>query len=196
MTDFPIFEAELEIRAKGGRRSLRGKFRYGSTATIADRGRVRKERFEPRAFQFAVDDPEREIHLLRGHSFDQPLASKRNGSLVLRETDDALEFEAILPDAAGQPTYMADTVRMVEAGLMAGVSPGFRVPPATVVPDAERLEPEPGNPGVQIRVIRAAVLSELSLVTRPAYPDTEAAVRAMQTDLDAPRPARRTPAWL
>ena len=73
---------------------------------------------------------------------------------------------------------MGDTVRMVRAGLAGGVSPGFRVPPASAVADAEGLEPEPGNPGVQVRVIRQAVLHELSIVTRPAYSETEIVARA------------------
>ena len=51
---------------------------------------------------------------------------------------------------------------MIRAGLAGGVSPGFRVPPASVVANAEAFEPEPGNPGVQVRVINQAVLHELS----------------------------------
>ena len=47
-----------------------------------------------------------------------------------------------------------------------------------MVPDAETLEPEPGNPGVDIRVIRQAVLYELSIVTQPAYAETSVDVRA------------------
>ena len=57
--------------------------------------------------------------------------------------------------------------------MIGGISPGFRVPPRAVVPDGERLEPEPGNAAVQVRVIQNAVLSELSIVTRPAYSETD-----------------------
>ena len=39
---------ELEVRADGGRMRISGRFAYRATATMADRGRVRKERFEPR----------------------------------------------------------------------------------------------------------------------------------------------------
>ena len=195
MTGFAIFPGELEIRARGGRRRLRGRFPYRSTATIADRGAIRKERFEPRAFRFAVEADDREIHLLRGHSFDQPLASKRGGTLILDDTDDALAFEATLPDAGDMPSYMADAVRMIGAGLMVGVSPGFRVPPPEAVQDAETLEPEAGNPGVQVRVIREAVLTELSIVTRPAYPETAVATRAAAPGADAAT-VRRWRVWL
>ena len=179
MDDFNfIYPVEgLEIRQNGAGGTLRGRFPYGSTATLRDRGRVRKERFDPEAFEFSIEDPEREIHLLRGHSFDQPLASKQAGTLRLNDTRAALEFEAdVLPEAS-RPSWVQDTVLAVSAGLIRGVSPGFRVPPPDAVPDAERIEPEPGNPDVSIRVIRAAVLFELSLVSRPAYQDAEVQLR-------------------
>jgi len=73
----------LELRREGGETRLRGSFPYGSLAVLSDggrRGRPRKERFAPRAFGFRVEDPEAEIHLLAGHSFDRPLASKRAGT--------------------------------------------------------------------------------------------------------------------
>ena len=60
------------------------------------------------------------------------------------------------------------------------------------MPDGERLEPEPGNPAVQVRVIENAVLSELSIVTRPAYSETDIDVRA----LEALTPRRRVRLWL
>lgn len=166
----------LEVRQAG--RLLAGAFKYGSTATIRDRGRVRKERFAPRAFQHAVNDEEREINLLSGHTFAQPLASKRRGSLRLADSNDALEFEATLPPENEQPSWMRDAVLGVRAGLINGVSPGFRVPPVSAVARATELIPEPGNPGVAIRLIREAILYELSLVTRPAYPDTALSIRA------------------
>ena len=101
---------------------------------------------------------------------------------------------ARLPDPAGQPVYMSDTLAMVTAGLMGGISPGYRVPPATVVRDAERLVPEPGNPAVMIRQINQAVLSEISLVTRPAYRETDIDLRADE-HLDPDRIRRWRP-WL
>ena len=173
-----VFQIDLELRQEGDATTLRGRFPYGVEATMSDRGRVRKERFHPRAFRFAIDDPDREINLLRGHSFDAPLASKRNGSLVLEDTEEGVSFVARLPAEAEQPSYMRDVVAMVRNGLVGGISPGFRVPPRSVVPGAETLEPEAGNPGVMVRVIRDAVLAELSLVTRPAYPETDVDLRS------------------
>ena len=175
--DRAIYPVALELRQEGSRRTIRGRFRYGVMATMSDRGRVRKETFKPRAFSYAVDNADSEIHLLRGHTFDQPLASKRAGTLALEDTEDALTFTATLPEVDDQPTFMRDTLKMIGAGLVGGISPGFRVPPKDTVPGAETLEPEPGNPDVAVRVINAAVLYELSLVTRPAYPDTEVDLR-------------------
>lgn len=170
MSEFPVYAVELETRQEGdGRRRIRGSFPYAGMATIADRGRTRKERIRAGAFRYALENPESEISLLRGHNFDMPLASWRGRTLELRDTSDALYIEAVLPPDAEQPSWVRDTVRAIDAGLMLGLSPGFRVPPASAVPNAEELVPEPDNPGVMIRQINHAVLFELSVVTRAAY---------------------------
>ncbi len=190
-----VYPVELEYRQKG--RSLSGAFKYGSTATTRDRGRVRKERIRSRAFSHAVDDPDARIELLRGHNFDQPLAVRPGGTLELEDTADALRFRAELPPLDAMPSYMRDTLRMIEAGLLRGWSPGFRVPPRSVVPRAEELIPEPGNPGVSIRQINAAVLYEMSLVTRPTYRDTVLDLRSEEVDQVEPiRDSERVFLWL
>ena len=192
MAEFPIFEAaKLEIRRSGGMRILSGVFTYGSMATIRDRGRVRKERFEPRAFHFAIEDETRQLDILVGHDFGKPIASRKAGTLAIADDDDSVTFEAQLPD--DPPSWVIDAERAIAAGLMTGLSPGFTVPPASAVPDAERLEPEVGNPGVQVRVIRAAVLREFSVVTAPAYPDAAVDLRA---DDFGRAPNRRRRLWL
>ena len=85
MAEFPIFEAaKLEIRRSGGMSTLSGRFNYGSTATVRDRGRVRKERFEPRAFRFAIEDETRQLDILVGHDFGKPIASRKAGTLSNR----------------------------------------------------------------------------------------------------------------
>ena len=192
MAEFPIFEAaKLEIRRSGGMRILSGRFNYGSMATVRDRGRVRKERFEPRAFRFAIEDETRQLDILVGHDFGKPIASRKAGTLSIADGDDGVTFEAQLPD--DPPSWVVDAEKSIAAGLMVGLSPGFTVPPASAVPDAERLEPEPGNPGVQVRVIREAVLRELSVVTAPAYPDAAVDLRAEDFGRE---PTRRRRTWL
>ena len=141
-----VYTADLEIRQRrGGGRTLSGSFPYNRRATVKDRGRVRKEVVLPGAFRFSVEDAEREIHLLYGHSFDRPLARKLNGSLKITDTPKELSFEAVLPDAADRPSWMEDAVRSVRSGLVSGLSPGFRIPPSNVVPDAVRLRPGTGK---------------------------------------------------
>ena len=215
-----IFDGDLEVRAKGDWRSLVGRFPYNSQATVRDRGRVRKERFASRAFGWQIREFEklqaelakaisqgieegladlreqlarRNVDLLSGHDFNRPIASMRAGTLKLADSDEELSFEATLPAESRQPTWMRDAVLSVEGGLAPGISPGFRVPPASAVPNAEELIPEPGNPGVSIRQINQAVLSELSIVTRPAYVETE--VEAREENLGQ-TPKRRRRIWL
>ena len=177
-------------------------------ATVMDRGRVRKERIAPDAFGWqirefgklqgelaaAISDSldearlqllrqkleRRNVHVLAGHSYDRPMGDMLRSGARVTSSREAVEFEIDLPDVADQPTHMKDTIAMIRGGLIGGISPGFRVPPRAVVPNGERLEPEEGNPAVQVRVIENAVLSELSIVTRPAYSDTDVDVRALE----------------
>ncbi|WP_299376022.1 HK97 family phage prohead protease [uncultured Tateyamaria sp.] len=176
-----FWPADLEVRRAGKRPQIRGRFPYNSLATMADRGRVRKERIAPGAFNWTLENEDREVTLLFGHDFDKPLASRRNGSLILAADDEALTFEATIAPELEDVTHVRDALTMLGAGLVSGISPGFRVPPSETAGETERLDPEPGNEGVFIRTILALVLYELSLVTRPAYEDAQAELRAMQT---------------
>ena len=101
-----------------------------------------------------------------------PLASRKAGSLTLRDTPDALTFEAALPQ-----TSWANDLRAGIAGKAAiyGASPGFSVPD---IPGAEVEIPEPGNPGVFIRELRQVLLFEVSVVSRAAYSGTDVDLRA------------------
>ncbi len=206
--DYLILDGELEIRARGDKRTLSGIFPYNKQATVRSSGKVRKERINSRAFGWqirefeklqdelaqaikeGVDQAHREIleeqlerrnvHVLSGHEYSKPLGDLKRATARFVDGDDALRFEVDLPSSeADMPTWMADTVRSIRAGLAGGISPGFRIPPRNVVPDAEELVDEPGNPGVQIRVIKQAVLHEMSIVTRPAYGSTDLDIRAV-----------------
>ena len=187
-----IYEARLETRQAGRHaRRILGAFPYNSLATRSDRGRTRKERFSPGAFAFSLNDDAADITLLRGHQFDAPIASRNAGTLVFDDTPEELRFEATLPPEDEWPSWIRDTVLAIEAGLMRGLSPGFRVPPTSAVPDAEALIPEPGNPGVLIRDIRSALLFEMSILTRAAYKETAVELRAEGIEQN-----KRRRAWL
>lgn len=193
---------ELELRAVGRGKRLTGRFPYNRLAVLSDggrNGRPRKERFKPRAFEYRVKDPEAEVHLLVGHDYGKPLARKLDGGLKLRDSDDALTFEAaIAPELEGAP-FFQDFWAAFLAGLIGGISPGFRLPPERAVPreEAETVEEEAVNPargmfGALIRSIGAALLFELSLVVLPAYKETEVEARS---GLICPAPKSHLHRW-
>ena len=174
--DFAAWPGNLEIRQVGGARELVGVFKYDTLATLRSSGRVRKETIASRAFSYAIQDETRKIDVLVGHDFGKPVANRQTGSLVIEDADDAVRFTATLPDDA--PSWVVDMEKAVNARIMTGLSPGFQVPPRAVVANAEELIPEPGNPGVSIRRINAAVLREFSVVTSAAYEDAGVALRS------------------
>jgi HK97 family phage prohead protease len=182
-------EGGLEVRQnEDGSHTLAGRFPYNTTATISDggrRGRPKKERFASRAFSERVEDETVEINLLVGHDFDKPLASKQNETLSLSDSDQALSFEARIAPEISEVSHVRDALALLSAGLAVGLSPGFRLPPERAVKDAEDVEREPNNPdegenGAIIRTVKAALLFELSLVTRPAFDEAQVEARNWQ----------------
>lgn len=185
----------LELRNSGGAsRRLRGRFPYGKAAVLSDGGRTgrpRKEVIAPLAFSYRVERPEEDIHLLVGHSYDRPLASRSAGTLTLQDTREALIFDAEITEEMQRVSYVQDFLSAFSAGLIVGISPGFRIPPKRAVPEAEKIEdegmdPENGAFNAIIRTIFAALLYEISVVTRPAYDEAQVEERNWQTA--APKP--------
>lgn len=183
----------LEIRrAADGSHRLRGKFPYGKPAVLSDGGRTgrpRKEIIQPRAFAYRVNDPKEDIHLLVGHSYDRPLASKLTKTLALTDTEEALLFDAIITREISQTSYGMDALALLLSGLAIGLSPGFRIPPERAVEEAEKVIEEEYNPargmyGAIIRMILEALLFELSIVTRPAYDEAQVELRNWQPSSD------------
>jgi len=163
----------LELRRlDGGRVRIAGAFPYGSPAEL---GRGRVEVIASRAFAARLEAGE-DVHLLSGHDFEKPLASRAAGTLELRDNDDALSFEATI---APETTWARDFLAAHDAGLIRGLSPGFRVSP-----DGERIERRSG--GEVRRTITAAELFELSAVTRPAYGAAQIEARRWDATETAP----------
>lgn len=185
LTGFADGGLELRKRASGAL-ALQGRFPYNKRAVLSDGGRTgrpRKEVIAPRAFAYRVDRPDEDIHLLIGHSYDRPLASRGAGTLELKDTDDALTFTASITDEMQEVSYVRDFLAAMRAGLIIGISPGFRIPPERAVPNAEKVEEEDPSEGMAlIRTIFAALLYELSVVTRPAYDETQIEERNWQPD--------------
>jgi len=189
----------LEVRRRGDAITLSGRFPYESPAVLSDggrrreeelalekrqRGRPLKEVFAARAFSFRLDNPSEDIHLLIGHDYGKPLASRSAKSLDIRDGDEAVTFTAEIRDELRQAPYVQDAIGQLEAGLVGGISPGFRLAPARRVPQAVEISQEPIRPsegmhGATIRRILAgaALLYEMSIVTRPAFPETQLAMR-------------------
>lgn len=171
---FGAADGGLEVRArKGGGATIAGSFPYNSRATLHSGGkksRPRKEQFAPGSFQYSLNVSDLDIHFLSGHDFGKALASRNSGSLILTDTAEALTFEARLSAEVLETTHGKDFMAMLSAGLVGGISPGFRVAP---VDNAEEVtEEDPSEGRALIRTINEAVLFELSAVTRPAYDQT------------------------
>ncbi|MBI6628273.1 HK97 family phage prohead protease [Pontibaca salina] len=182
----------LEIRKRAsGELSLSGSFPYGVPAVLSDGGRTgrpKKEIIAKRAFEYRINTPSdhdgkpKEIHLLSGHDFGKPLASVRSGTLSLKDSDKALTFTATITEEMQEVSYVRDVLAALNAGLAVGISPGFRLPPKRRVAEPETVEdegmrPEEGAFNAIIRTIKSALLYELSIVTRPAYPQTQIEAR-------------------
>ena len=117
--DFAAWPGELEVRQRGGARTMSGRFPYNKRATVRDRGRVRKESIRSRAFGFAIDDETRKIDLLVGHDFNRPIANRQTGSLIVADADDAVTFTATIGD--DPPSWVLDAERSIRAGTMTGL---------------------------------------------------------------------------
>ena len=180
---------ELRKRASGAL-ALQGSFPYGKRAVLSDggrSGRPKKEVIAPKAFAYRIDTPsehggKKDIHLLSGHDFGKPLASVRSGTLDSQDSEDAVTFTATITEEMQEVSYVKDVLAAVSAGLAVGISPGFRLPPKRAVPNPEKVEdeghdPDNGAHNAIIRTVMAALLYEMSIVTRPAYPETQIEAR-------------------
>lgn len=177
--------SELELRdARGKSRTIRGKFPYGRLAVLSDggkNGRPRKEQFAPQAFAYRIDKTDEDLHLLAGHSYDRPLASRSADTFDVKDTPEAVVFTAEITPEMMEVSWVLDLLRMFAAGLIGGISPGFRIPPPSAVAasDAEKVsEEDPAQGRALIRTIFQALLYELSLVTVPAYKETQVEARS------------------
>ena len=160
-------QSGLELRTEGGETRLLGRFPYGRETVLREAGQggpELREVFAPKAFAMRVEAQALDIHLLSGHDFSKPMASRLAGTLTLTDTPDALLLEARIDPALANVTYVTDILAGIRAGLTIGISPGFRV--ASSLPGAEVITRD-GNS--VLRTVNHALLEEISIVTRPAY---------------------------
>jgi HK97 family phage prohead protease len=164
----------LEVRQEGEAVRVAGRFPYDTRTELAP-GYF--ETIARGAFASRVNSQD-DLHFLSGHDFEKPLSSRSAGTLSVREEADALVFEA---SVAAHTSWARDFIAAHGAGLIRGLSPGFRVSKGgeRITRDGETMH----------RTITAAALAEISAVTRAAYPLAQIEARNWNEET----PARRTP---
>ena len=159
----------LEVRTEGGETHLRASFPYGVETELAP---GRHEVFEARAFANRIESGG-EVHLLSGHDFEKPLASRRAGTLQIIDTPQAVIIEARISPAT---TWARDFLAANSSRLIRGLSPGFRVQTG-----GEKIESR--GAGLLRRVVKAD-LFEFSAVTVPAYPAAQIEARSWSGEVN------------
>ena len=123
---------------------------------------------------------------LVNHNSDLPVARVSVGDLRLDEDDIGLAVEA---DLDQEVSYIRDMTRNIERRRVTGMSFGFRV-----IDDEWNVEKVATSDGqeaeVEVRTIKSVELFEVSTTPFPAYPTTDAALRAIQRR-DDPDPLGR-----
>jgi HK97 family phage prohead protease len=162
--------ADAEVRAEtteGGKPLIRGvALRYGSPSVrMSDsKGRPFTEKFAPGAFTRALAAGA-DVRALVNHDRNLVLGRSTAGTLRLMDDGDALRFEIDPPD-----TVIADHyVNAVKRGDMSGMSFRFY----------KRADKWSGAGEGTVREVTEADIDDVSIVTYPAYPDTEAATRSL-----------------
>ncbi|MDJ0857441.1 MAG: HK97 family phage prohead protease [Dinoroseobacter sp.] len=180
----------LEARqSEGGETRLRGAFPYNRETVLFDgggrAGQARRETIASRAFSRRVSNPDADIHLLAAHDFDKPLASRGAGTLDVTEDENALRFEARIPAEMARVSWVADVLGALRAGLVRGLSPGFRVQ------DTSGAEDVRSDASGLLRTVRQADLFEISAVTVPAYQSAQIEARNWDTPSGPPKQISR-----
>ena len=151
--------SRAELRREG--QGLAVTYRFNTDRVTANRGTQRKERVTPGAFDYVIEDQDREIQLLLGRNYDAPLASRHAGTLRIRRDDTALRLDVDeLPDTQ----YVRDFRASLAAGAAVyGADPLYSIPPIEGATET-LVEPETG---VEILVVREALLTAVAVVSRP-----------------------------
>lgn len=135
------------------------------------------ERIAPGAFKRSLEEAgrgENLIHALWNHDPGIPLGSTRSGKLALAEDERGLAF-----DLSGKRLTPAQLDAVADGDMR--MSFGFRT-------REDRWEKRDGQ---NVRTLLDVDLFEVSLVTMPAYPDTDVAVRSLerwQAEQEEPEP--------
>ncbi|MEV1020701.1 HK97 family phage prohead protease [Streptomyces sp. NPDC050264] len=176
-----IGEAGVQIRAddQGGQRFAGYASVFNSRTAI---GNPLRWGFyeEIAAGAFTKTLGEADARMLIDHDSYYVVSRMSAGTLALAEDERGLAVDSALD---GELSYVRDLQANLRNGNITGMSFGFYV-----IKDewsTESLEVEGADPvDVEVRVIREVRLVEVSAVTFPAYPETEAELKAVARALD------------
>lgn len=127
------------------------------------------EMISPGAFKSSISKSESDIRALFNHDWDKVLGRTKSKTLTLREDDKGLQFELELPNTS----YARDLAESMERGDINQCSFSFRE-----IEETWDYSVEPA-----LRTLNEVELYEISVVSIPAYEDTEAAlVRSKEID--------------
>ena len=158
---------DFELRAEEGDGMTFTGYASVFNSSSEDLGGFR-EFVAPGAFKRSLQ-ARNEIKLLWNHDTNEPLASVRGGSLQLVEDNHGLKVTAKLPNT----TRGRDVAELLRSKVIDSMSFGFNV-----------IKDSWSNNG-SVRTLESVRLSEVSVVTFPAYTATTATVRSMQPTIDA-----------
>jgi HK97 family phage prohead protease len=151
--------APLEVRAES--RTIAGYAAVFNSET--DIGGMFREQIAPGAFKPSLSA---DVRALFDHDTSHVLGRTKAGTLRMAEDDHGLAVEIDLPDTQTGRDLRESMAR----GDIDGMSFGFRV--------TKQEWDESGE--VPLRTIREVELFEVSVVTFPAYADTEVALRSLE----------------
>lgn len=153
------------VNSDDGIKKLVGKIPYNSRSY--DLGGF-FEVISPTAFNKTLSD-NADVKLLFNHDSSKILARVKNNTLILRNTDDGLEFEATLNNT----TFANDVYENIRTGNVNTLSFGFNV-----INDEWRTEE-----GNEVRILKEVKLIEISAaVAFPSYPNTSSEARGINIE--------------
>lgn len=117
-----------------------------------------------------------DVRMLAQHNPSLILGRTKNGTLVLNDTPDGLQFTCQLNERS---SYARDTYEAIKRGDLDACSFGF------VVPDGgDQFVDDPEDRSMPLRILRRIDLFDTSVVTFPAYPEgTSVQARSLHRDV-------------
>lgn len=206
VVQFGVWSGQLEVRQDGDRPVITGSFPLETTATVSNKGRVRKERFRSGSMSWQVREFQKlqqEFSRMIGEAWDDVQKELR-----LAQLEDALEkrnthllighsYDKAIADMKTGTLAVRHTPKSVELeamlppldeqpswvkdavlGIKGGQLRGISPGFQVTAKGAERLIPEDGLGDALVREILDSAVYEYSLVARPSYPLTRVDARA------------------